>query len=871
MARLFKIEVIPGMSWIHVPDADVRVLCGCPPDSVKHLMRRGLIRPLEIDGVRCETGPNAILLSDVMVQNGTFCNLAEFPVLQMFYRQGLLLPGHPNNNGSKPILIGRRDQVAAQMQYIYRGNYGLISEQEMVEAGVPPDQAHDMMRLKLRFAFGQIRHPSDLLDGRALDDHEVEIKAGVTVRRTGMNRFQFSYQGDSVAIDLNLPAFQTHECPFPLGHYQFRRDYFAVVHSGEGDGWDVRRPSMGSIVVFQGRIYLVDAGPNLQHTLTALGIGVNEIEGIFQTHCHDDHFAGLTTLMQADRRISFFAVPMVRATVAKKLAALLAIEEEDFNDYFNVRDLAMDQWNDVDGLDVKPIFSPHPVETTVFHFRAMAAGGWKTYAHLADVVGLGVLEGMVTDDATKNGLSRDWYQQIAVDYLEPADVKKVDIGAGMIHGYAQDFREDSSGKMILAHTANPLTQEQKKIGSGASFGTVDVLITGHRDFLSRSAFHMMAEYFPKVSGDHLGTVLNGPITTFNPETILYKAGQPHPSIYLLLTGQVEMLDEDTDFRAVLSAGALLGELTGLHALPPTETCRAVSFVQVLEIPADVYTAFVVRHELFRDISRLLEGREFLSRTRLLGDVVSTGTLNTIAKDMRLINLGDDSLVSGHEHKVGVVASGQVLRMLGDVVLETLGPGDFFGEESAVFDAPSIATLRTYGPAEIYLISSRLLGAIPNVRWKLFESFERRTRLESAIGIAGRPLLTWQPEYSVNVQRIDTQHKRLFATANRLLDAVEGQQGSADIAAALDLMIDYAKFHFNEEETLLRRYGYVHADDHQARHRTLITQAQELERKLVDDQGITPLELLDFLHDWIVQHILIEDRRYADVLNSHGVY
>ena len=225
-----------------------------------------------------------------------------------------------------------------------------------------------------------------------------------------------------------------------------------MVHSGEGDGWDIRRPAMGAVLVFQGRIYLVDAGPNLAHSLTAL-IGINEIEGIFHTHSRRP-FRRPDHADAADRRISYFAVPMVRAAVAKKLAALLSIEEEDFNDYFDVRDLILDQWNDVDGLDVRPIFSPHPVETTVFHFRAMAAGGWRTYAHMADVVGLGVLQSMVTDDPAQPGLSRAWYDRIAADYLEPTDVKKVDIGAGLIHGYAQDFRDDASGKIILAHTAN---------------------------------------------------------------------------------------------------------------------------------------------------------------------------------------------------------------------------------------------------------------------------------------------------------------------------------------------------------------------------------------------------------------------------------
>jgi hemerythrin len=159
MTSLRKIEVTTGVWWIEVPEADVRVLCGCPADAVKHLMKRGLILTREAAGATFESGPNVILLSDAMVQNGSFSNLAEFPVLQMLYRQGMILPDHPGNTGVKPLLVGSADQVQAQMQYIYRGNYGLVTEEEIIEAGVDAATAHDLMRLKLKFAFGKIRHP----------------------------------------------------------------------------------------------------------------------------------------------------------------------------------------------------------------------------------------------------------------------------------------------------------------------------------------------------------------------------------------------------------------------------------------------------------------------------------------------------------------------------------------------------------------------------------------------------------------------------------------------------------------------------------------------------------------------------------------
>ena len=107
-------KIMRGVSWVEIPEAQLYILCGCPADSVKHLMKKGLIVSREKDGVTYETGPNAILLSYIFSQNGQISNLAEFPVLQMLYRQGMLLPNHLRNTGAKPILIGTAEQVKAQ-------------------------------------------------------------------------------------------------------------------------------------------------------------------------------------------------------------------------------------------------------------------------------------------------------------------------------------------------------------------------------------------------------------------------------------------------------------------------------------------------------------------------------------------------------------------------------------------------------------------------------------------------------------------------------------------------------------------------------------------------------------------------------------
>ena len=51
---------------------------------------------------------------------------------------------------------------------------------------------------------------------------------------------------------------------------------------------------------------------------------------------------------------------------------------------------------------------------------------------------------------------------------------------------------------------------------------------------------------------------------------------------------------------------------------------------------------------------------------------------------------------------------------------------------------------------------------------------------------------------------------------------------------------------------------------------LLSQVRELEERLAG-QGMSADEVLSFLQDWIVNHILVEDRRYAAFVNEKGVY
>ena len=74
---------------------------------------------------------------------------------------------------------------------------------------------------------------------------------------------------------------------------------------------------------------------------------------------------------------------------------------------FDVHDLELDKWNDIDGLvEVLPFLSPHPVETTCLRFRVFWEGGYRTYVHFADIASREVLGKMVVADDQPAGISQ---------------------------------------------------------------------------------------------------------------------------------------------------------------------------------------------------------------------------------------------------------------------------------------------------------------------------------------------------------------------------------------------------------------------------------------------------------------------------------
>jgi hemerythrin len=721
---IIKTKIIDGVYFLDIPEANVKILCSTPADIIKHLKKSKVVKSVNKNGVLFETGPNAILLSDTPVQNGQFSNLSEFPVLQMLYKQGMMLPGHINNTGQRPQLIGTEDQVQSQLEYIFRGNYGLINEEELTEVGVPPKKAAEMMRMKLKFAYGKIIPSKELIDTLVVHEEKVEIRNDVFIQRKSSNVYDISYKETTVRVDLNLKGGERYPPPYELKFKKVKNEYFSVINSGDGDGWNINLPSMGGIVQSQGKFYLIDAGPNILYALNSLGIGVNNIEGLFHTHAHDDHFAGLTTLIRLDHRIKYYATPHVRASVEKKLCALMNMKKGQFGQLFDTHDLEVEKWNKVGLLEVMPVDSPHPIETNIFLFRKYWIGGHKVYSHMADIASFSVLENMLNEDRNTPGISKEYYNKVKNFYLYPCTMKKIDIGGGPIHGNPNDFKDDFSKNLILSHYSGRVSADDKKLGKTLPFGHQTVLINATQDYNRKTAFEYLTLRYPNVEKLYLSPLINCDVVQFKKDEVIIAEGSPVKDVYLVLSGMLKSKTNEQNSFSEHSSGVMIEEIAALSSKSSNETYTADGYVSALKIPFGIYYNFVTSNELIKEIESYQEKITFLKSTKLLRDLISFNVLQKISNNMtRKVAKKGDRLDCEKDY-ICLVESGVLDIMLSNEKLKSVKAGEFLGESCLFEEKPRPLHAMISEDAVYYSIPKDVLLKVPMIHWKLIEGSDK---------------------------------------------------------------------------------------------------------------------------------------------------
>lgn len=133
------------------------------------------------------------------------------------------------------------------------------------------------------------------------------------------------------------------------------------------------------------------------------------------------------------------------------------------------------------------------------------------------------------------------------------------------------------------------------------------------------------------------------------------------------------------------------------------------------------------------------------------------------------------------------------------------------------------------------------------------------------------MFDWNESFSVKVGVIDDQHQKLFEigeSINELLKDYNDADTFDEIMSLIDELLSYTKYHFEEEEKLLRSHGYPDLDAHIVEHNKFVDYLENLDEDDVDDnQKETLTELIKFIASWIFKHINNTDFKYSQFLTE----
>ena len=132
------------------------------------------------------------------------------------------------------------------------------------------------------------------------------------------------------------------------------------------------------------------------------------------------------------------------------------------------------------------------------------------------------------------------------------------------------------------------------------------------------------------------------------------------------------------------------------------------------------------------------------------------------------------------------------------------------------------------------------------------------------------MFEWNDRYSVGIGSIDGQHQGLFRLAGELHTAMMTGQGKAASGRILDRLIQYTMSHFAHEERLLRLNDYPDLAAHKAKHDALTLRVQEFQANFERGNAVITVQLLQFLKDWLVQHIEGTDQKYVPYVKNKAV-
>ena len=152
-----------------------------------------------------------------------------------------------------------------------------------------------------------------------------------------------------------------------------------------------------------------------------------------------------------------------------------------------------------------------------------------------------------------------------------------------------------------------------------------------------------------------------------------------------------------------------------------------------------------------------------------------------------------------------------------------------------------------------------------------ESLESTSASREIPVSAETAMFQWTAAYAVGIQRIDAEHRRLFALAAKMQRAMLNGKGKTILEDLLTRLVEYTCCHFAREERLMERIRYPGYPQHWRQHEDLRSRVQAMRVRAASGEITMTIEVMQFLMEWLKRHTVASDRMIGDYVKTQPAY
>ncbi|EAK5749102.1 bacteriohemerythrin [Campylobacter lari] len=116
---------------------------------------------------------------------------------------------------------------------------------------------------------------------------------------------------------------------------------------------------------------------------------------------------------------------------------------------------------------------------------------------------------------------------------------------------------------------------------------------------------------------------------------------------------------------------------------------------------------------------------------------------------------------------------------------------------------------------------------------------------------------WDQKYSINNEKIDEQHKKLFELAFKVEEVSDRPIYQVELKKIVAEFFHYIKIHFQDEENYMAEINYPYLNQHKFMHKQITQSMIKLIQNIKSTNDLKE-KLYIVVNSWLIEHIIQHD-------------